>query len=299
MKRINTVGIDMSTIQNLKYKFQNLDVFGKIIAINVVVFLISLVLNSLLRFDMFTYFELPSGIMNYLFQPWSLITYGFLHNGIFHLVFNMLFLYYLSRITMNLFRQKMILNIYFLGIICGGLAYLAFANLIPIKLIGANDVLVGASAGVSALLLFVAAYIPNTEIRLFNALNAKWKHIAMVIVGLDLLRLMFGINQGGYIAHFGGYLLGYIYAIKLLKGTDIGTGFERAMDSFMSLFKAKSNLKTVHRKKEKKGYAGKTKDEFHSFNNQKKIDLILDKISKSGYESLTAEEKEFLFKAGK
>jgi membrane associated rhomboid family serine protease len=289
----------MSTIDNLKFKFKNLDVFGKIIAINVVVFLIGLVAQSLLRFDLFAYFELPSGIMNYLFQPWSLITYGFLHNGPFHLIFNMLFLYYLSRITMNLFRPKMILNIYFLGIICGGLAYLAVANLLPLKLIGTNDVLVGASAGVSALLLFVAAYIPNTEIRLFNAFNVKWKHIAMVIVGLDLFRLIFGINQGGYIAHFGGYLLGYIYATKLLKGTDIGVGFERAMDSFMGLFKPKSHLKTVYRKTNKKKYAGKTKEEFSSFNTQKKIDLILDKISKSGYESLTAEEKEFLFKAGK
>lgn len=289
----------MSTIQNLKYKFQNLDVFGKIIAINVLVFLVSLVFESLLRIDVYTYFELPSGIMNFLFQPWSIITYGFLHNGFFHLVFNMLFLFYLSRITTNIFRSKMILNIYFLGIICGGLAYLAVANLLPFNLVGANGVLVGASAGVSALLLFVAAYLPNTEIRLFNAFNVKWKHIAMVIVGLDLFRLLAGINQGGYVAHFGGYLLGYIYATKLLKGTDIGVGFERTMDSFMSLFKPKSNLKTVHRKKVTKEYAGKTKEEFNTYNNQKKIDLILDKISKSGYESLSAEEKEFLFKAGK
>ena len=289
----------MSTIQDLKYKFNTLDAFGKIIAINVIVFIIGLVFKSLLRIDLFGYFELPSGIMDYLFQPWSIITYGFLHSGLLHLAFNMLFLYYLSRITLNLFRSKMILNVYFLGIICGGLAYLAFANLMPINFLGVNGVLVGASAGVSALLIFVAAYIPNTEIRLFNAFNVKWKHIAMIIVGLDLFRLMAGLNQGGYVAHFGGYLLGYIYATKLLKGTDIGTGFERAMDSFMSWFKPKSNLKTVHRNTKKKEYAGKTKDEFNTFNNQKKIDLILDKISKSGYESLTADEKEFLFRAGK
>ncbi|MBU2929512.1 rhomboid family protein [Winogradskyella psychrotolerans] len=289
----------MSTVNDLKYKFRNLDAFGKIIAINVVVFIIGLIFKSLLRFNLFAYFELPSGIMDFLFQPWSLITYGFLHNGLFHLAFNMLFLYYLSRMTTNLFRQKMVLNIYFLGIIFGGLAYLAFENLIPISSYGVNGSLVGASAGVSALLLFVAAYMPNTEIRLFNAFNVKWKHIAMVIVGLDLFRLMLGLNQGGYIAHFGGYLLGYIYATKLLKGTDIGTGFERSMDTVMSWFKPKSNLKTVYRKPEKKTYAGKTKDEFNTFNNQKKIDLILDKISKSGYESLTAEEKEFLFKTGK
>ncbi|WP_179319524.1 rhomboid family protein [Winogradskyella helgolandensis] len=289
----------MSAIQDLKYKFKNLDVFGKIIAINVVVFIVGLIFKSLLRFNLFSYFEMPSDIMDFLFQPWSIITYGFLHNGLLHLAFNMLFLYYLSRLTMNLFRPKMILNIYFLGIICGGLAYLAFANLVPANFYGVNGVLVGASAGVSALLLFVAAYMPNTEIRLFNSFNVKWKHIAMVIVGLDLFRLMIGLNQGGYIAHFGGYLLGYIYATKLLKGTDIGSGFERSMDTVMSWFKPKSNLKTVYRKTEKKDYAGKTKDEFNAFNNQKKIDLILDKISKSGYESLTAEEKEFLFRAGK
>ncbi|SDH88862.1 rhomboid family protein [Winogradskyella thalassocola] len=289
----------MSTIKDLKYKFKNLDAFGKIIAFNVVVFIIGLIFKSLLRFNLFGYFEMPSDIMDFLFQPWSLITYGFLHNGLFHLAFNMLFLYYLSRLTLNLFRPKMVLNIYFLGIICGGLAYLAFANLVPTSFYGVHGVLVGASAGVSALLLFVAAYMPNTEIRLFNSFNVKWKHVAMVIVGLDLFRLILGLNQGGYVAHFGGYLLGYVYATKLLKGTDIGKGFERTMDSFMNLFKPKSNLKTVYRKTEKKDYAGKTKDEFNTFNNQKKIDLILDKISKSGYESLTAVEKEFLFKAGK
>ncbi|WP_225035598.1 rhomboid family intramembrane serine protease [Winogradskyella sp. SM1960] len=289
----------MSTVQDLKYKFNNLDTFGKIIAINIVVFIIGLIFKSLLRFNLFSYFEMPSGFMDFILQPWSLITYGFLHNGLFHLAFNMLFLYYLSRVTTNLFRQKMVLNIYFLGIICGGLAYLAFANLMPSSLFGAHGVLVGASAGVSALLLFVATYMPNTEIRLFNAFNVKWKHVAMVIVGLDLFRLLLGLNQGGYIAHFGGYLIGYIYATKLLKGTDIGTGFERTMDSFMGWFKPKSNLKTVHKNKTKSTTTRKTKNASEALNKQKKIDAILDKISKSGYESLTADEKAFLFKVGK
>lgn len=289
----------MSKIQDIKYKFNNLDVFGKIIAINVVIFIIGLLFKSLLKFNLFSYLQLPSGIMDFLFQPWSLITYGFLHNGLLHLAFNMLFLYYLSRVTTNLFRSKMILNVYFLGIICGGLAYLAFANLMPTSFFGVNGVLVGASAGVSALLLFVAAYMPNSEIRLFNVFNVKWKHIAMVIVGLDLFRMLLGLNQGGYVAHFGGYILGYVYATKLLKGTDIGTGFERTMDSFMSWFKPKSNLKTVHKTKTKSTTASKTKNESDPLNKQKKIDAILDKISKSGYESLTADEKAFLFKVGK
>lgn len=289
----------MSTFQDLKYKFNTLDVFGKIIAINVVVFIIALIFKSLLRFDVFSYFELPSGIMDFIFQPWSIITYGFLHSGLLHLAFNMLFLYYLSRVTTNLFRPKMILNVYFLGIISGGLAYLAFTNLMPTSFFAGKGVLVGASAGVCALLIFVAAYMPNSEIRLFNAFNVKWKHMAMVFIGLDVFRLMLGLNQGGYIAHFGGYLLGYIYATKLLKGTDIGTGFERTMDSFMSWFKPKSNLKTVHKTTSKRTSASKAKTPSDALNKQKKIDAILDKISKSGYESLTADEKAFLFKAGK
>ncbi|WP_178989151.1 rhomboid family protein [Winogradskyella schleiferi] len=289
----------MSTIQDLKYKFNNLDVFGKIIAINVVIFIIGLIFEALLRIDLFTYFELPSDIMDFLFQPWSLITYGFLHNGIFHVIFNMLFLYYLSRVTTNLFRSKMILNIYFLGIICGGLAFLAFNNLMPASFFSGKGILVGASAGVSALLLFVAAYMPNSEIRLFNAFTVKWKHIAMVFVGFDLIKMLLGLNQGGYVAHFGGYFLGYIYATQLTKGTDIGTGFERMMDTVVSWFKPKSKLKTVHKNKTKSATSRKTKNASDTLSKQKKIDAILDKISKSGYESLTADEKAFLFKVGK
>ena len=116
---------------------------------------------------------------------------------------------------------------------------------------------------------------------------------------LDVLGL-FGLNPGGNIAHLGGALLGYYYATQLAKGNDIGKGFERFMDSIAGWFKnspKKSKLKTVHKKKSKVG--GYTKSDFTEFNKQKQIDIILDKISKSGYESLTKEEKEFLFKVGK
>jgi hypothetical protein len=194
----------------------------------------------------------------------------------------------------------MIVNIYLLGIICGGFAYLLVANLIPTDFFGAKGILIGASAGVSALLLFVAAYMPDTQIRLFNTFNVKWKHIAMVIAGLDLFRMLLGFNQGGYVAHFGGYVLGYFYAVNLQKGNDIGKGFESIMDRFVGLFKSKSNLKTVHRTaKSKATNSTKNKTELNSLDKQKKIDSILDKISKSGYESLSAKEKEFLFKVGK
>ncbi|NNE32000.1 MAG: rhomboid family intramembrane serine protease [Winogradskyella sp.] len=291
----------MSFKNDLKYKFSRLDAFEKLIAINVTIFLVDVFLTSVIKINSVKYFVLPSEFTNFIIKPWSIFTYGFIHSDLWHLVFNMLFLFYLSKAASHLYRIKTLLNVYFLGIIFGGLLYLLLLNVLPVNLFNLNNgILVGASAGVCALLLFVATSIPNSEIRLFNRFNVKWKHIAIVIVGLDAIRFLAGVNQGGYIAHFGGYLLGYIYATKLIKqGKDIGLGFERTMDTVVAWFKPKPNLKTVHRKAKKEAFAGKTKKEFNTFNKQAKIDLILDKISKSGYESLTAEEKEFLFRAGK
>jgi hypothetical protein len=156
--------------------------------------------------------------------------------------------------------------------------------------------LVGASAGVRALLIFICAYMPNREARFFMISIKLW-YIGLVIVVLDVIGL-FSVNQGGSVAHLGGNILGYLYATQLQKGTDIGKGLERFIDRIANLFKAKSSLKTVHKSK-KKPYVGHNKNEFNEFNKQKRINLILDKISKSGYESLTKEEKEFLFRAGK
>ncbi|MBC2845743.1 rhomboid family protein [Winogradskyella flava] len=291
----------MNTIQNLKYKYNMLDVFGKIITINIIVFICDVLVSSLLKLNVVKYFVLPANFGDYIWQPWSLLTYGFLHADIWHLLFNMLFLFYLSRTASNLFRTKMVLNIYFLGIIFGGLAYLAVSNLMPTNFFGTkNGIMVGASAGVSALLMFIAIYMPQSQIRLFNTFNVKWMHIAIFFVVMDVFRLMLGINQGGYIAHIGGYLLGYYYAAQLAKGKDIGLGFERIMDSVASWFKPKSNLKTVHRSKSKTvNKQTHSKKDSAKSEKQKQIDTILDKISKSGYDSLTSKEKEFLFKASK
>jgi membrane associated rhomboid family serine protease len=290
----------MSTLQDLKYKYNNLDVFGKLIVINIIVFVAALLLSVLKLSWLVTFFKLPSGFWDFIVQPWAILTYGFLHVGLFHLLFNMLMLFYLARVAANIFRDKLVLNVYFLGIIAGGTLYLAIANLWPTDFFGTNNgILVGASAGVSALLLFVATYMPDTELRLFNTFNVKWKHIAVFFVVLDVMRLLLGINQGGYIAHIGGYTLGYIYALQLAKGHDIGIGFERLMDGFMNLFKPKSNMKTVHRTTHKRTTTQKHKSTSETIDKQKQIDAILDKISKSGYDSLTAKEKEFLFKAGK
>ena len=288
----------MSGFKDLKYKFNRFNTFEKIIVVNIIIFVIGQLIKVFGRTEhSLSYLSLPSSFSEFLWKPWTLITYGFTHYGFFHILFNLLILYYISRMLLNLFRPKMALNIYLLGIIVGGLAFLFAYNVLPKNFLINTSAVVGASAGIRALLIFLGVYMAETEVRVFT-FNVKLKYIAIALIAMDILGL-FGWNQGGNIAHLGGALLGYFYAIKLKEGKDIGLGFERMMDTIMNWFKPKSNLKTVHKASKKKSYAGKTKEEFHTFNDQKKVDLILDKISKSGYESLTAEEKEFLFKAGK
>lgn len=288
-----------SLTYDIKDKLKHLNVFEKIIAVNVLVFFTGWLLKAFLkipRAQTLKWFELPKDIFDFIMQPWSLITYGFVHYRPFHLLFNMIVLYFVSRTMVNLFPKKQSLNIYFLGIIAGGLAYLIVYNIAPDSFSAKVGALVGASAGVNALLIFLCAYMPNREAKFFEITIKLW-HIGLAIVIIDFIGL-FGINQGGKVAHFGGSILGYLYATQLQKGTDIGKGFEQFMDRISDLFKSKSPLKTVHKNK-KKPFAGHNKEQFNEFNNQKKIDLILDKISKSGYESLAKEEKAFLFKSGK
>lgn len=287
----------MATLnQHIQNKLARLNPLETIILINVVLFVIAIVLRAVApTFGLLSYFELPKDFFDFILQPWSIFTYGFLHYGLFHVLFNMLILYFVSRMVLNLFNVKMALSIYFLGIICGGLAFLLVYNVLPASMIGNAGPLIGASAGVRALLIFICAYLPNNEVRFFT-FNIKLKYIAYALVFFDVLGL-FTTNQGGYVAHLGAVLLGYFYATQLQNGNDIGSGFQNLMDWFANLFSKKPVLKTVHKSRRKSARA--TDKEFDEFNKQKKIDLILDKISKSGYESLSKEEKEFLFKVGK
>lgn len=285
----------MNQIEQLKYKYARLNVLEKIIAVNVIVFLFAVLFRKMIP-SVFSYIYLPSNIWAFLSKPWTIVSYGFLHFDFLHLLFNMLWLYFLGRMMLNLFSPKMSLNIYFMGIITGGLVFLLGYNVFP-NIFSANAYVLGASAGVRALLIFICAYMPNKDIRFFT-FNLKLWWIGAVLVGLDILGIVNGNNQGGSLAHIGGAILGYVYAKQLVKGQDIGTGFGRFMDWFSALFKAKQKvkMKTVHKKSKVAGYK---KEEFNQFNNQKKIDTILDKISKSGYDSLSKEEKEYLFKVGK
>lgn len=286
----------MSTLNRLQIKFKSFNVIEQIIVLNVGVFILSALFGAL-KGDVWLirYLELPRDVFDLIYQPWSVLTYGFVHYDFFHLLFNMLVLHYIARILFNLFQKRLILNIYLLGIIFGGMAYLLVYNLFDDSYLKSVGVLVGASAGVRALLIFLCVYLPDNEVRILS-FNIKLLYIALVMIGFDFLGLV-GANQGGNIAHLGGALLGYLYAVQFKNGKDLGSGFDKFVSGIVSVFKTKSPLKTVHKRASKSSVTKSA--EFSELNKQKQIDLILDKISKSGYESLTKEEKEFLFRAGK
>ena len=283
--------------QDIRNKLSRLNVFEKIIVFNFVLFVFT---SITLKFQGFgsglEWLSLSKSATKVLLMPWTLITYGFTHYSFSHLFFNMLVLYFIGRSFSNLFKEDLCLKVYLLGIFSGGLAFVFIYNLFPSGILKTVGPLVGASAGVRAVIVFLCAYLPNKEVRFFT-FQFPLKYIGIALVVLDIPGL-FSQNSGGTVAHFGGYILGYYYAVQFHKGIDIGE-FIIKIKRFFSF--SSSNLKTVYKnnKKMDSSLAGKKKKEFDSFTHQKQIDLILDKISKSGYESLTQLEKDFLFRAGK
>jgi membrane associated rhomboid family serine protease len=243
------------------------------------------------------WFVLSDDFDTLLFRPWTLITYGFLHFGFLHILFNMLWLYWFGQFVLNLFTGKRLLTVYLLGALFGGLLFVVAYNLFP-AFEQSRGFLIGASGAVTAIMVFIATYTPNTEVRIFTFTIKLW-HIALFLFLLDLVRIPSSGNAGGLMAHVGGAIFGYIYAIQLAKGHDIGLWFENIMDWVANLFKPRSKkpFKTVHRTKRNTTATAKPNKDKSA--HQKKVDGILDKIGKSGYESLTKAEKDFLFKAGK
>ena len=279
-------------------KYKNFNVAEKLIAINLVVFLffslITFLFNTTALYD---WFVLPKNLSEVIVKPWSVFSYSFLHLGFLHLVFNMVTLYYVSKLFLARFSTKLFLNTYLLGALIGGLLFLISYNLFPV-FSNQFTYLVGASASVTAVLIFVCTSLPQMEVTIFTFRIKLWQ-IGVFFVLLDLIQIPNG-NSGGHIAHLGGALFGYIYASQLKKGNDIAKGFEQLMNTIMSWFsfKKKSSLKTVHKTRSEKRASGKTIHQKKRIQ-QEQIDAILDKISKSGYESLSKEEKAFLFQSGK
>ncbi|KQC33190.1 hypothetical protein AAU57_07590 [Nonlabens sp. YIK11] len=288
----------MDFVDNIKLKYATLNVSGKLVAVISITTLLFWLLG-LIYPPITAWFALPSRFVPAILQPWSWLTYGFLHGGIFHLLINMLVLYFTGQMMLNLFSGRQFLTLFFTGVVAGGLVFTLVSELF----VGffSNNVLVGASAGVYATLFFICSYMPETQVRLFFILNVKLKYLAIALIVFDIIAILTNNNAGGSVAHLAGAGVGYYSATRMKAGIDILEGFAGFGDSMVNLFKSKPksaktnrNMKTVYRNTNKTATPKKSASD-----HQKRVDAILDKISASGYESLSREEKDFLFQAGK
>ncbi|WP_417352314.1 rhomboid family intramembrane serine protease [Flavobacterium alkalisoli] len=301
----------MGILDDLKMEYRIGGITQRLIFWNVGLFAIPMVFFSVLslfgvdlsflRWDLALtndWFSLSSNPEDLLWKPWSIISYMFLHAGIFHLLFNMMMLYFAGRLFLTFFTQKQMFGMYILGGVFAGFLYIVSYNLLPAFSVGGSK-MVGASAAVMTVLIATAVYQPYYQVRLMLIGTVKLWHIAVVFVILDLIQAS-GSNAGGHIAHLGGALFGYIYIRLLQNGTDLSSIVTSVIDFFANLFKPKKKtpFKKVYKNNNVSRPASSLTNQPKDIT-QKRIDDILDKISKSGYESLTKEEKDFLSKAGK
>ena len=249
-------------------------------------------------------------------RPWSIVTHMFVHLGVWHLVMNLLILWWMGGMFRSYFGDRRTLSTYMMGGLSGWLAYVVLLNLVPG--FGGGGFALGASAAVMALMVATAVYLPDLTIRLFLLGPVKLKWVALAYVLLDYAALSRGANVGGHIGHLGGAAYGLLYMRGMKTGKDLGAPIERLLDALATLFskgasgttrarkargkKRGKGLHTVHRSVDKQGRTqrAQTDEEFNAEKKarQERIDRILDKISKVGYDQLTKEEKDFLFRHG-
>ena len=229
------------------------------------------------------YLSLPASLPQLLHRFWTPVTYMFMHDRIFHILFNMLWLYWFGQIFEEFLGKKRTVGLYLLGGLAGGALFIAAYNIFPAFADVRNgSTVVGASASVMAIVVGAATIAPNYTIMLFFLGPVKLKWIALFYVVIDFLSIS-GANAGGEIAHLGGAMLGFFYVRQVQKGNDWIAGI-------VSIFKKKPHLKVASTNRDKAMSSRPRQDE---------VDAILDKISKSGYENLSKHEKEVLFRASK
>lgn len=294
-------------ITDLKETFKRGNIYIQLIYINAGVFVLTSLLTVFLMLfnrssePILRFLDMPASVTAFLEQPWSLFTYMFMHAGVMHILFNMLWLYWFGSLFLYFFSAKHLRGLYVLGGICGGLLYLLAYNVFPYFSGVVNySYLLGASASVLAIVVATAYREPNYQVRLLFIGTVKLKYIALFMIITDLL-FMTSNNAGGHIAHLGGALAGLWFAASLSKGKDMTAWINRALDWISGLFDGKS-WKRKKKPTMKVHYNRNPKD--FDYNARKKadseeVDRILDKLKKSGYESLTTEEKKSLFDASK
>lgn len=280
---------------DIKYQFRYGNMVVKLILVNVAVFIVFGLLNligfiaqSNVVYDFLrSHLELWASLHLLIRQPWTVFSYMFLHDGILHILFNMLWLYWFGEIFVLYLGDKKVLPLYIIGGLGGALVYLLAYNLLPVfKPMVDVSSLVGASASILAIVFAAATINPDHEIALILIGPVKIKYIAVFSLLLDVINIPYG-NAGGYLAHVGGALTGFLYIKSLQSGVD-------PFGSLGNLFKRKPKVKVGY-----KNTDSKVTNPLRSKGEQEKVDEILDKIARSGYDSLSKEERDFLFNYSK
>jgi len=291
----------MTVISDLKEQFRKGTNLLKLIYINSAVFIVMAVLQIIavlankpgISSSVVEFLAVPASFSNLLLKPWTVITYMFLHEGFFHVLFNMLWLYWFGRIFSDYFDQKKLVAVYILGGLSGALFYILSFNIFPAFSETIHvSIAMGASASVMSIVVATAAYVPDYSVHLFLLGRVKIKYIA---IGIFLLTSVFdfSVNTGGKIAHIGGAAFGIIYALRFKQGKDTGKWITSIIDTIATWFKPRKKMTVSYKKPMNDLEYNKMKAD-----HQEQINKILEKISKGGYDSLTKAEKEILFKEG-
>jgi membrane associated rhomboid family serine protease len=286
----------MSIIDDIKNTFRlKHNGLNRLILVNVAIFAIVNIVDALARLSGSTFlleatFILPSRFSVFIEHFWTVFTYMFLHTEFWHIFFNMMWLYSIGSIFAELMGSKRLVGTYILGGLSGGFLYLLVSAVFPAPFMGFG--LLGASAGVMAVVVAAAWHAPNLMLQVFMLGQVRLKYIALVSFVLYSL-IDLSSNTGGKVAHIGGAAFGLIFALQYGKGNDLTRGLTGIFDMFAGLVKSgqRRNVKVAYKRPVSDEVYNETKVE-----QQKRVNVILDKISRSGYDSLSKEEKDFLFK---
>ncbi len=279
----------------------NVAIFLLINIVNVVVFLIhsSRATSDLWMSNMLEWVMLPADTMQLLKRPWTLLTHIFTHQGILHLLFNMLWLFWFGKIIQEFIGNKKILPLFIYGGLTGAALLIISYNIFPALQPSLPYVkALGASAGVLAIVVAAATLVPDYTVFLLFFGAVRIKYIALVMIAIDLVSIP-EYNTGGHIAHLGGALFGYVFIKQLQVGHDWSIPFNNFTNRLVSIFSRKKEPHVVYRTGKQESRKKSRSGSAESVDKQKRVDEILDKIARSGYDSLSKEEKEFLFRYSK
>jgi membrane associated rhomboid family serine protease len=284
----------------------------KLILINVIVYVLILVLRTVFHYALssqvydivMSQVRLPASLSSFAYKPWTLFTNFFAHEGFFHILFNMLFLYWFGRIVEEYIGGRRVIALYVWGGISGGSVFLIMYNIAPYLQTGLSGAtLIGASGGIFAIIVGLATLLPDYTIFLLFLGAVRIKYIAAFYILLSVAELV-GSNPGGNLAHLAGALVGFGFIRSLKNGVDWGEPIYTFLDFVNALFTPRPNLPKMPRRERtpaptiaNKNNARIESSTTDSVPDQDEVDSILDKISKSGYESLSREEKQKLYKA--